>query len=87
MISRLPLDCCFTGEFPEFNDTMKPSREPYGKCACAFTDGFTLTFPSQPTELQPTDIVLRFDSNWFEHFAPQAHTPSALSLFPVRRRA
>ena len=30
---------------------MKPSREPYGKCACAFTDGFTLSFPASADAL------------------------------------
>lgn len=65
---------------------MKPSREPYGKCACAFTDGFTLTFPLRGGE-QPGEshCVLRFDSEWFSHFAAQSPERSGLAAHPWSR--
>lgn len=67
---------------------MKPSRDPYGKCACAFTHGFTLTFPLRPgAERLSAHPVLRFDADWFEHFAPQPRASGASSLFSARRRA
>ncbi len=49
---------------------MKPSREPYGRGACAFTDGFTLTYPPEAGSGDTPPRVLRFDQNWCAHFAP-----------------
>jgi len=56
---------------------MKPSREPYGKRACAFTRGFTLTFPSDASG--GADRVLQFDRDWCAHFAPQTASPSDMA--------
>ncbi len=50
---------------------MKPSREPYGRRACAFTDGFTLTYPPESGSGEAHPRVLRFENNWCAHFAPQ----------------
>jgi len=60
---------------------MKPSREPYGKCACAFTDGFTLSFPASTSASMRDDSVLRFEHNWFSHFGSNA-SDAAHALFP-----
>jgi len=62
---------------------MKPSREPYGKCACAFTDGFTLSFPASATASTHDESVLRFEHNWFSHFGSSA-SDAAHALFPPR---
>lgn len=64
---------------------MKPSREPYGKCACAFTDGFTLTFPLRSGQPGETNCVLRFDTEWFAHFAPQPVDRSGPAQHPWSR--
>lgn len=64
---------------------MKPSREPYGKCACAFTDGFSLSFPCKAGSHHDSDQVLYFDHDWFSHFAAQPREPDALMRYSVRR--
>jgi hypothetical protein len=63
---------------------MKPSREPYGKSARVFTDGFTLTFASsgnEPVEVRPN--TLRFEPDWFSHFAPNS-AERPLRLYSAR---
>lgn len=64
---------------------MKSSREPYGKCACAFTDGFTLTFPLRTGQPVESNCVLRFDNEWFSHFAPQPSERSTPAPHPWSR--
>ncbi|MCC7546289.1 MAG: hypothetical protein IT532_00840 [Burkholderiales bacterium] len=56
---------------------MKPSREPYGKRACAFTDGFTLTFPATADAPETASRVIRFDHDWCTHFAPPPSSPES----------
>lgn len=63
---------------------MKPSREPYGKCACAFTDGFILTFPTDGDAGEQAARVLRFDQNWFSHFGAPAAESNPRALFSPR---
>ena len=44
-------------------------REPYGKSALTFTDGFTLTFQNDsPGTGEEARHTLRFDRGWLSHF-------------------
>jgi hypothetical protein len=48
------------------------TREPYGKSALTFTDGFTLTFQSDSLVTgEEVRHTLRFDRGWLSHFGAQ----------------
>lgn len=60
---------------------MKTSaREPYGKSAKAFTDGFTLTFEGVTVDaIDHPNHILRFEQDWVSHFGAPPFQPNPLS--------
>jgi hypothetical protein len=55
------------------------TREPYGKSACTFTDGFTLTFPlGSPGTGEAGSQTLHFEQGWLSDFGAHAKDRSGM---------